>query len=126
MRKNLKPEAIVANRVSNLMITKYPKIPFRFDTGADVKLPVHVARALHKLHGKWAKGYPDVLICTCRDGYGGLYVELKKDGELEDTEHTRRQARYHAVLRHNGYKVTFACGFKEAKKAIKKYLKGKK
>jgi len=121
-----KPESLLATRVSNHMISKYPKIPFRFDIGADVPLPIHIAKRAKELHGKWSRGYPDVKICTCRHGYGGLYLELKATDEVVDSEHTRTQAQYHAVLRHNGYKVMFVCGYKEAKKAIKKYLKGSK
>lgn len=121
----MKPEELLVKRVSNYLLENHPKVPFRFDTGADVKLPIGVARKLHALHGKWSRGYPDLFVCVCKGGFGGLYVELKATDEVPDTEHTRRQAEYHAVLRHNGYKVVFACGYKEATKVIKKYLKGK-
>ncbi len=105
------------------MITKHDKVPYRVDNGADVKLPIHVAKALHALHGKWSKGYPDLFLATCRGGFGGLYLELKAGDKVPDTEHTRTQARYHAVLRYNGYKVDFCCGLKDCKKKIKAYLK---
>ena len=118
-----KPEALLAKRVSNHLLSKYPNIPFNFSIGADVKLPIHVAKSLHQLHGKWSRGFVDLVICTCRGGYGGLYLELKATDGVQNTEHTRRQAQYHAVLRHNGYKVMFVCGFKECKKAIKEYIK---
>lgn len=122
----LKPEELLLKKVSNYMITDWNKIPFRVDVFADVKLPTHVASRLHALHNpKFRKGYPDLFIATCRGGYGGLYIELKATKEVQDTEHTRTQAQVHAVLRYNGYKVEFACGYKEAKKAIKKYLKSK-
>jgi len=121
MRK--KPESVLATRASNYMLEYYPKIPFRFDVGADVPLPIHIAKRAKMLHGKWSKGYPDMFIATCRHGYGGLYLELKATKTVINSEHTRTQADFHAVLRYNGYKVMFVCGFDECKKAIKKYLK---
>ena len=109
------------------MITKYNNIPFRFDIGADVPLPIQIAKRSKELHSeKWNRGYPDLLICTGRGGYGGLYLELKATDGVQDTEHTRRQAHYHAVLRGHGYKVLFVCGLKETKEAIKAYMKLKK
>lgn len=119
----MKPEQLLVKRVSNYLLMNHKKVPFRFDTGADVKLPPHVAKALHALHGKWSRGYPDLLITTCRGGYGGLYLELKATKTVPDTEHTRRQAEYHAVLRHNGYKVKFCCGYEDCTKEIRRYLR---
>ena len=120
-----KPEAFLATRVANYMLEEWDKVPFRFDNGADVPLPIQVAKRFKDLHGKWSRGYPDMFIATCRKGFGGLYLELKATDTVVDSEHTRRQAKYHAVLRHNGYKVTFCCGFEECVKKIKKYLKVK-
>ncbi|WBC28488.1 DNA helicase [Thiohalocapsa phage LS06-2018-MD03] len=120
-----KPEALLATQMSNHLIENYPKVPFRFDNGADVPLPIQVAKRFKELHGKWSKGYPDLFIATCRGGFGGLYLELKATDEVPNTEHTRIQAMYHAVLRHNGYKVDFCCGLKDCKKKLKKYLKMK-
>ena len=117
-----KPEEFLQQRVSNFMLKDYPKIPFRVDLVDKLK-NVLIGKQVKALHGKWSRGYPDMLICTCRHGFGGLYLELKATEEVADTEHTRRQKQYHAVLRHNGYRVMFVCGFKEAKKAIKEYLK---
>ena len=120
----MKPEQLLVKQVSNYLLTQH-NVPFRFDTGADVQLPIQVAKRLHELHGKFSKGYPDLFVATCKGGYGGLYIELKATDVVKDTEHTRRQAQYHAMLRHHGYFVTFCCGFEETKKVIKKYLKGK-
>jgi len=119
----VKPEELLTKRVSNYLLTKHKNVPFRFDNGADVKLPPHIAKKLHALHGKWSRGYPDLLLTTCRDGYGGFYLELKATNTVPNTEHTRRQARYHAVLRHNGYKVNFCCGFEDCTRKIRRYLR---
>lgn len=120
-----KPESFLATRMGNYMLEEHPKVPYRFDNGADVPLPIQVAKRFKDLHGKWSRGYPDLFIATCRKGYGGLYLELKATETVVDSEHTRRQAKYHAVLRHNGYKCIFCCGYDECVKAIKKYLKVK-
>jgi hypothetical protein len=120
----VKPEELLVKRVSNYMLDNHQLIPFRFDIGADVKLPVGVAKKLHALHGKrWRKGYPDLFVATCRGGYGGLYLELKATETVPDTEHTRTQASYHAVLRHHGYKVSFCCGFEDCTRRIRRYLR---
>lgn len=120
------PESFLATRMSNFMFENYNNIPFRFDIGADVPLPIQIAKRAKELHGKWSRGYPDMLIATCRKGYGGLYLELKATEVVADTEHTRTQSLYHAVLRKNGYKCVFCCGYEECTKYIKKYLKRKK
>jgi len=120
-----KPEEVLQSRVSNYMLEEWDKIPFRIDLIDKLKNVV-VGKRVKELHGsKFSRGYPDMFIATCRNGYGGLYLELKAGDEVPNTEHTRRQAQYHAVLRHNGYKVSFCCGFAECIKKIKKYLKVK-
>ena len=125
----MKPEALLAKRVSNYIKQHYPNQPFRFDTGADMRTDMASAKRNKALHGRWSKGYPDIFIAHCKRNrkgrikYGGLYLELKATKSVPNTEHTRTQAAYHAVLRQQGYKVHFACGFEEATSLIKAYLK---
>lgn len=118
-----KPESVLATRVANYMMMEYPLIIYRFDLAADMPLPIVHAKRNKELHGKWTRGYPDLLICKKRKKYGGLYLELKATDEVPDNEHTRRQAVFHEALRNAGYKVQFACGYEEATGAIDKYLK---
>ena len=119
------PEDFLQTRLSNYMLEEYNNVPFRIDL-IDKLGNSFVGKRVKELHGKWSRGYPDMFIATARKGYGGLYLELKATDEVADTEHTRTQARYHAVLRHNGYKCDFCCGYEACKKMIKKYLKRKK
>ena len=127
VKMSKRPESVLATRISNYMLLNYNKIPFRFDIGADVPLPINIAKRSKALHGKWSKGYPDMFIATCRGKYGGLYLELKATKSLLDNEHTRIQAQFHEVLRFNGYKVAFCCGYEECTSIIKDYMrKGKK
>ncbi len=119
-----KPEDFLQQRLSNYMLDEWSDIPFRVDL-VDKLNNVSIGKKVKALHGKWSRGYPDMFIATSRKGFGGLYLELKATDTVIDSEHTRRQAKYHAVLRHNGYKVSFCCGFDECVKKIKKYLKVK-
>jgi len=100
----------------------YPNIIFRFDLAADVPLPIVHAKRGKALHGKFNKGYPDLFIAKTRGKKGGLYLELKAAATVPNTEHTRRQAYIHSILRKNGYKVYFCCGYDDCIKRIKKYL----
>jgi len=120
-----KPEQLLTTRVANYLRGDYPDIIFRVDLAADMPLPPALAKRNKEVHGKWSRGYPDLLICKVRKKYGGLYIELKATPKVPNTEHTRRQAAYHVLLRKAGYKVTFACGYDEAVAAIDKYLKKK-
>ena len=117
----MKPEELLVNQVSEYLLDNHPKIPFRFDQIDQVG--ARGGSNNKRIHGKWSRGYPDLFIATKRGGFGGLFIELKATDNVPNTAHTREQANYHAVLRYNGYQVHFACGFKEAKKLIKKYLK---
>ena len=126
-KKRLTPEELLVKRVANFIKTNYPKQPFRFDQIDQIGL---VAGKKNKeIHGaKFSKGYPDLFIAHCKRNkkgkmkFGGLYVELKATKTVHNTEHTRTQSAYHAVLRYQGYKVYFACGFDESVAIIKDYL----
>lgn len=119
----MKPEQLLSTRMANVMKEDYPEIIYRFDIGADVPLPIQLAMRSKELHGKWNKGYPDMFIAQCKKKYGGLYLELKATDTVPNSEHTRRQAYIHLVLRKAGYKVMFCCGFADCRKKLKKYLK---
>ncbi len=122
--KRVKPETVLATRISAYLRMNYPDTIFRFDLAADMPLPPHLASRGKALHGeKNNRGYPDVFIAQCSKKYGGLYLELKAGDKVPNTEHTRRQAAYHHRLRIAGYKVNFCCGYTECTRMIKKYLK---
>ena len=118
----MKAEDVLVKRVSTYMLTQYADIPFRFDFAADMVTSIGVARKNKAIHGRWNAGYPDVIILQATKKYGALYIELKATKTVPNSEHTRRQRAYHAVLRLRGYQVNFACGFEEAKKQIDDYM----
>ena len=101
----------------------YPDTPYRVDVAADIPLSPRNKGRVKALHGKWSRGYPDLLILERTKKFGALFVELKVDGVVPNTEHTRRQAAYHEVLRSKGYKVEFCCGLEAAKRTISKYMR---
>ncbi len=105
-----KPEQILTTRVANYMKTKYPNVVYRFDIGADVPLPMVHAKRNKELHGKFSRGHPDMTIYSTK---GAIFIELKATKRVVNTEHTRRQSKYHDILRNAGYKVSFCCGYKE-------------
>lgn len=126
----MKLEQILANNVSEFLLRKYPKVIFRFDIGADVRLTQGQAARAKKLQGKWSKGYPDLFIAEPNEYYHGLYLELKatgnnpyrKDGTLKKNEHLERQNYIHEILRDKGYQVMFTTGLKESIEAIESYM----
>ncbi len=122
----MKPEALVAKRFSNHMQVYHSEIIFRFDLAADLKLTIGQAKRNKELHGKFNKSYPDVFIAKCINGYGGLYLELKKDsddGTVQNSDHVRKQDVIHKILRKAGYKCVFAVGLEEAIEIVDDYLK---
>ena len=66
-------------------------------------------------------GVPDIFLAVPRQGFHGLYVELKrqKGGSLESS-----QEHIIARLRQAGYRVEVCMGWWEAREAIENYLTG--
>ena len=62
-------------------------------------------------------GVPDLVLAMARDGYHGLYVELKKQGGKT----SKVQREWHARLRKAGYKVEVCYGHQDAYEAIENY-----
>ncbi|MBB1531383.1 hypothetical protein HG463_001760, partial [Candidatus Saccharibacteria bacterium] len=122
-------------QIARYLQLQYPNIIYRFDIAADLKLTMGQAVKLKRLHPK--RGYPDLFIAKTKEikvktvlgsGYslveikplGGLYIEIKKDGEKltkKDgswrTPHIAEQAEALEKLRARGYKAEFGVGFSE-------------
>jgi hypothetical protein len=114
---------------------QYPKVLFNSDLSGSMRLTIGQARAFKNLRSN--KGFPDLFIMESRNGFHGLFIEIKK----EDTEiyckrktdvdgrpamaddHVREQAEVIRILESKGYKACFAVGFSEAKQIIDTYLK---
>lgn len=135
----------VAVKLSQHIDEHYPDVLYHFDFGSGTKLSITQAKRQTSLNGAW-RGWSDLLIAKkvtmmvpAKNGsmkpahYGGLFIELKKDGvkvfkkdgELVVDNHIREQADIIARLRKAGYKAEFAAGYEEAKQLIDEYLGGK-
>lgn len=132
-------------QVARYLQLQYPDVIYRFDIAADLKLTPGQAAKHKRLHPE--RGYPDLFIAKPKEvkvktvlgsGYslveikplGGLYIEIKKDGEKltkKDgswrTPHIAEQAEALEKLRARGYKAEFGVGFSECKQIIDEYLR---
>lgn len=76
-----------------------------------------------------SRAYPDLFILEARQGYRGLFIELKKagakikkrNGDYAD-EHIKEQAEMLGRLRGKGYYAQFGIGWDECKQIIDFYL----
>ena len=122
-------ERNLTTKVAQYLQMAYPKVIYRFDIAADLRLNIGQAKRNSMLHGRFSKGYPDLILLHKSGDYGALFIELKvdtvykKDGELKKSEHLMRQAEFHTMLRERGYKAEFGCGFDEIKALIDNYIK---
>lgn len=65
------------------------------------------------------RGFPDMMLCVSRNGYHGLFIELKASGGKLKPE----QLEWHARLRNQGYAVVVAVGSDNAIRCIENYLR---
>ena len=63
-------------------------------------------------------GVPDMFLPVCRDGWAGLYIELK----VGKNKPSDNQSWWIEQLRQQGYHVVVCYGFEEAKPVIEQYL----
>lgn len=63
-------------------------------------------------------GVPDLVLPVARNGYHGLYLELKRPGGRLSPE----QRQWLEALAEQGYRATVAYGFEEARAVIMAYL----
>ena len=101
--------------------------------------------AKHKKLQMEQRGYPDLLILEARNGYHGLFIELKKSKSevfLKDGttykkvkkpikqrgkivgyyDHIQEQVKMHQMLRQKGYAVEWGFGLTDTLKKIDAYL----
>lgn len=130
MRKKitLKPkEEAVHGQVAKYLKLQYPKVFFRTDFAAGIKMTI--GQAVKHKNIQQGRAWPDLFIAEPKDKYCGLFIELKRDGEKLKKkngewrdEHIREQAETLDILRVKGYAATFAIGFYAAKAIIDSYL----
>ena len=110
MAKRKRPEDVLRDRVASYLRTDHPDIIFRFDLFADTPLPIGKAKLNKQLHGKFSRGFPDLVVYGTK---GAFFLELK-DRKIIKSEHTDRQKAVHAILRQLGFKVSFIISYEDA------------
>ena len=117
-------------QISWYLHVQYYDVLFLSDTIANLKLTKMQAIRNKKIQKEGFKT-PDLLILEPRNGYSGLFIELKiatpfkKDGHIKASakDHLKGQLESIEKLNQKGYKACFAVGFEEAKLIIDEYLK---
>ena len=106
---------------------RYPNVLFNTDLSG-IKLTMGQAVKVKALRS--CKGFPDIVIYEPRNGYHGLFIELKREGEkiykkdgTPVSEHVKEQLEVIEKLLWLGYQACICVGFEEAKNVINKYLK---
>ena len=116
--------------VARYLSLQFPDIEFMSDTIASVKLTDRQA-GRNKLIQKNNFKCPDLLIFEPRNGFCGLFIELKiqtpfkKDGTIKASskDHLKLQNECLQKLTSKGYKAVFSWGFDMTKEIIDQYLK---
>ncbi len=143
----LKPEVQLSIRVADYLCREYPDVMFHMDYGSGAALRPKQYKIQSAQNG-CRRAWPDLEIAEHKmlpvknvntpAGYdvrcfGGLYIELKKEGERLRkrngdwaSEHIAEQAFVLDRLRNRGYMAAFAVGLEAAKKIIDNYLGGSK
>lgn len=67
-------------------------------------------------------GVPDLCLPVPRQGYHGLFIELKVD--RKKSRATRLQREWLTALREQGYKAVICYGWEEGARVLQEYLQG--
>ena len=115
--------------VCNYLRLQYPEVIFMSDIGSGMKMTIGQALRVKKLRS--SRAMPDLFIAEKREGFCGLFIELKKEGEnlfkadgkTFKTEHLQEQYLVLQQLVTRGYFACFAIGFEDAQQRIDWYMK---
>lgn len=124
------PEFELQSAICRYLSYEYGEILFISDTIASLKLTPAQANRNKKIQ-KFGFSCPDLLILEPRNGYSGLFIELKvetpfkKNGEIKASkdDHLKNQLEAINKLNEKGYKSVFSWGFDMTKDIIDNYLK---
>ena len=119
-------EARMQQQLVRYIRFQYPDIMFKCDLNG-VNLTMTQYTRLKAMGN--VSGHPDLVFYEPRQGFHGLFLELKAEKTVvfrqtgrPATEHIKHQAEYLNALRERGYKAEFAVGFDQAKAIIDSYL----
>ena len=124
------PEYDLQVAICQYLNFQYGEILYLSDTIASLKLtPAQASR--NKKIQKFGFSTPDLLILEPRNGYSGLFIELKvetpfkKNGEIKAStnDHLKNQLESIEKLKAKGYFCCFSWGFDMTKEIMDNYLK---
>lgn len=126
-KKTSNLELSLCIKLADWIRDNYPDLIFHFDYAAGVKLHIHTAKNLKRLN---KKSYPDLFIAEPRNGFAGLFIEVKteksnpflKNGNVSKIKHIQEQYKVLLQLESKGYLTEFGVGLEDCKKIIKNYL----
>lgn len=124
------PEFELQSAICRYLSYQYSEVLFLSDTIASLKLTPAQANRNKKIQ-KFGFSCPDLLILEPRNGYNGLFIELKvetpfkKNGEIKASkdDHLKNQLEAINKLNEKGYMAVFSWGFDMTKDIIDNYLK---
>jgi len=132
MKKRKNHEDNIHLAIANYIRAQYPGVLFLSD-GAGVRVSsMRQAVQMAKLRNP-SRGWPDLFIPkkNHRHGFGGLFLELKKDrsevytksGKLRNNKHIQEQQLVLDKLWILGYQAQWGLGFDDARQKIDAYLR---
>lgn len=108
-------EAQIQMRIAKYLRSKYPNVLFTSTLGG-IRTSIGQAVKLKRLG--YTNGVPDLLIFQPKEGYHGLFIEVKTEkGVL-----SQAQKEFLKALHDKDYSVFIAYGYDSAVKAIDTYL----
>lgn len=122
------PEYELQKHICDYLRVQYPDVLFLSDTVASVRLTIP-QQMRNKAIQKNGFACPDLIILEPKNGFNGLFIELKvqspfkKNGELLKSDHLHRQQKTIDDLNKKGFKACFSWGFEMTKQIIDEYLK---
>lgn len=124
------PEFELQSAICRYLSYQFPQVLYLSDTIASLKLTPAQANRNKKIQ-KNGFSCPDLLILEPRNGYCGLFIELKietpfkKNGEIKASkdDHLKNQLEAINKLNEKGYKSVFSWNFDMTKEIIDDYLK---
>jgi len=124
------PEFELQSAICRYLSYQFPEVLYLSDTIASLKLTPAQANRNKKIQ-KNGFSCPDLLILEPRNGYCGLFIELKietpfkKNGEIKASkdDHLKNQLEAINKLNEKGYKSVFSWNFDMTKEIIDDYLK---
>jgi glycerophosphoryl diester phosphodiesterase len=124
------PEYDLQVAICRYLSYEFPSVLFLSDTIASLKLTSTQAGRNKKIQ-KFGFSTPDLLILEPRNGFSGLFIELKietpfkKNGEIKASkdDHLKNQLESIEKLKAKGYFCCFSWNFDMTKEIMDNYLK---